>query len=172
MTTNTTLKNLARRAFALALLLSALALTAAEADAQVDIGTYINFGSVGVARGQVARLTVFWTRVYPPDPCLPPGPCKTYGPFNATLSFYDASGRAVARQQVSLSQGRAAAISFAPTDFGAGGRAQLRAEVKVDPDAGGLIPCIMPSVEVVNVDGSDSTTLNPGTLAAFNPQPD
>ena len=147
-------------------------MTGAKADAQVDIGTYVNFSSVGVARGQVARLSVVWTRVVPPDPCFPPGPCKTYGPFNATLAFYDAGGRAVARQQVSLSQGRAAALNFAPTEFGAGGRAQLRAQITVDPDAGGIVPCIIPSVEVVNLDGSNSTALNPGALVGFNPQPE
>src|ERR1044071_2270497 len=118
---NRTLRTLARRALGLALLLSALAVSAARADAQIDIGTYINFGSsAGVARGQVARLTVVWTRAFPPDPCLPPGPCKTYGPFNATLALLDSEGRVVARQSVSLSQGRPAALNFAPSEFGAG----------------------------------------------------
>lgn len=183
--TNITLKTLTRRALSLALLLSALAFTGAKADAQVDIGTYINFGSsVGVARGQVARLTVVWTRVFPPGPCrpseaclppgpcFPPGPCKTYGPFNATLALYDSEGRAVARQSFALSQGRPAALNFAPTEFGAGGRAQLRAQITVDPDADGIVPCIMPSLEVVNLDGSNSTVVNPGTLVGFNPQPE
>ena len=169
---NTTLKSAARRALALALLLSALALTASKADAQVDLGTYINFGSVGVARGQVARLTVVWTRVSPPDPCLPPGPCKTYGPFNVTLALYDASGRVVARQPFALAQGRPAALNFAPSEFGAGGRAQLRAQITVERDADGIIPCVMPSLEVVNLDGSNSTVVNPGALAGFNPQPE
>src|SRR3712207_9089305 len=86
--TNITFRQTARRALGLALLLSAFAFTAAEAEAQIDIGTYTNYGSpVGVARGQVARLTVVWTRVVPPDPCLPPGPCKTFGPFNTTLAL-------------------------------------------------------------------------------------
>lgn len=171
--TNRTLRTLTRRALSLALLLSALAFTASKADAQIDSGTYINFGSsVGVARGQVARLTVVWTRVVPPDPCFPPGPCKTYGPFNATLALYDAEGRAVARQSFALSQGRPAALNFAPSEFGAGGRAQLRAQITVERDAEGFIPCIMPSLEVVNLDGSNSTVVNPGTLAGFNPQPE
>jgi len=170
--TNLTFSTFARRALALAFLLSAFVFTASRTNAQVDIGTYINFGSTGVARGQVARLTVFWTRVYPPDPCLPPGPCKTYGPFNTTLSFIDVDGRVVARQQVSLAQGRAAALNFAPGEFGAGGRAQLRAQVEVEPDENGIIPCVMPVLEIVNLDGSNSTSLNPGTLVGFNPQPD
>ncbi|HVF42257.1 MAG TPA: hypothetical protein VM936_04560 [Pyrinomonadaceae bacterium] len=170
---NRTLRTLARRAFGLALLLSALAVSAASADAQVDLGTYINFGSsVGVARGQVARLTVVWTRVVPPDPCYPPDPCRTYGPFNTTLALVDASGRVVARQSFALAKGRAASLNFAPSEFGAGGRAQLRAQVTVDPDANGLIPCIMPSLEVVNLDGANSTVVNPGTLVGFNPQPE
>lgn len=171
--TNGTLKTLARRALCLALLLSALAFNASKADAQIDIGTYINYGSsVGVARGQVARLTVVWTRAWPPDPCLPPGPCKTYGPFNTTLAFMDASGRVVARQSFALAQGRPAALNFAPSEFGAGGRAQLRAQITVERDAEGVIPCVMPSLEVVNIDGSNSTVVNPGTLVGFNPQPE
>lgn len=170
---NRTLRTLARRAFGLALLLSALAVSAASAEAQIDIGTYINFGSsVGVARGQVARLTVVWTRAVPPDPCLPPGPCKTHGPFNTTLALIDAGGRVVARQSFALTQGRPAALNFAPSEFGAGGRAQLRAQVTVDRDAEGFIPCIIPSLEVVNMDGSNSTVVNPGTLVGFNPQPE
>lgn len=171
--TNITFKTIARRALCLALLLSALAFNASKADAQIDIGTYINFGSsVGVARGQVARLTVVWTRTFPPDPCLPPGPCKTYGPFNTTLALIDAGGRVVARQQVALAQGRPAALNFAPSEFGAGGRAQLRAQITVDRDADGVIPCVVPSLEVVNIDGSNSTVVNPGTLVGFNPQPE
>jgi len=171
--TNITFRTIARRSLGLALLLSAFALTAAKAEAQVDLGTYVNFGSsVGVARGQVARLTVVWTRALPPDPCLPPGPCKTYGPFNTTLALIDASGRVVARQSFALAQGRAAAINFAPSEFGAGGRAQLRAQVTVERDAEGFTPCIMPSLEVVNLDGSNSTVVNPGALVGFNPQPE
>lgn len=165
--TNVTLKNLARRAFGLALLLSALAVSAARADAQIDIGTY-NLSSVGVARGQLARLTIIW----PPDPCLPPGPCKSHAPFNTMLALIDASGRTVARQSVALTQGRPASINFAPSEFGAGGRAQLRAQITVDRDAEGFIPRIVPSLEVVNIDGSNSTVVNPGTLVGFNPQPE
>lgn len=169
--TNGTLKTLARRTLGLTLLLSALAVTATSADAQIDIGTY-NLSSVGVARGQLARLTVVWTRAFPPDPCLPPGPCKTYGPFNTTLALVDARGRVVARQSFALTQGRPAALNFAPSEFGAGGRAQLQAQITVDPDADGITPCIMPSLEVINIDGSNSTVVNPGTLVGFNPQPE
>jgi len=161
--TNGTLKTLARRALGLALLLSALAVSAASADAQIDIGTY-NLSSVGVARDQVARLTVVWTRVTPPDPCLPPGPCRTYGPFNTTLALVDAGGRVVARQSVALTQGRPAALNFAPSEFGAGGRAQLRAQVTVDPDAEGFIPCIMPSLEVFNADTGKTSLFYPGAM--------
>jgi hypothetical protein len=172
-TPNITFKTIARHALCLALLLSALAVSAASAAAQIDpYREPINLSPVGVARGQVARLTVVWTRVVPPDPCLPPGPCKTYGPFNTTLALVDASGRVVARQSFALVQGRPAALNFAPSEFGAGGRAQLRAQVTVDRDAEGFIPCIMPSLEVVNLDGSNSTVVNPGTLVGFNPQPE
>lgn len=162
---DTTLKPFARRALTLALLLSALALTAAKADAQIDLGTYVNFGSsVGVARGQVARLTVVWARVLPPDPRLPPGPCKTYGPFNTTLALVDASGRVVARQSVALARGRPAALNFAPSEFGAGGRAQLRAQITVDRDAEGFIPCIMPSLEVFDNATGKTSLFYPGSM--------
>lgn len=170
--TNMTLRTIARRTFAFALLLSALVFTASRTNAQIEPIRVFNLSSTGVARGQTARLTVFWTRVYPPDPCLPPGPCKTYGPYNTTLSLIDADGRVVARQQVSLAQGRPAVLNFAPGEFGAGGRAQLRAQVSVEPDENGIVPCVMPSLEIVNLDGSNSTSLNPGTLVGFNPQPD
>lgn len=168
----TTLKTTARRALGLALLLSALALSAASAEAQVDGGMRISLGAWGVAQGQEARLTAVWTRVTPPDPCLPPGPCKSYGPFDAALTFYDADGNAVARRSVQLYQGRAASLDFAPREFGEGGRAQLRAEVVVEPDADGVVPYVIPSAEVFNADGSGSNFLDPGSLVGFNPQPD
>jgi hypothetical protein len=131
----------------------------------------LNFSAVGVARGQAARLTVYWTRVSPPDPCLSPDPCRV-GPFNATLSFYDAEGRVVARQEATLYRGRTSTLTYAPLDLPVGARVSARAVVEVEPDPSGIIPCVIPAVEVVNLDRGPSSILNPGALVGFNPQPD
>lgn len=166
---------------ALLLTLGAHTLTARAQAAPAE--RTLNFSSVGVARGQAARLTVYWTRVTPPDPCSPPDPCRIpdncvppdpcrFGPFNATLSFYDAEGRAVARQQATLYAGRTATLTYAPLDLAPGARVSARAVVEVEPDPSGIIPCVIPAVEVVNLDGSATSILNPGTLVGFNPQPD
>src|ERR1044072_6701021 len=161
------------RLFALAALLLAFGapLHSTRAQAAPEERT-LNFSAVGVARGQAARLTVYWTRVSPPDPCLPPDPCHTPSSFNATLSFYDAEGRVIARQEATLSQGRTSTLTYAPLDLAPGARVSARAVVEVAPDPSGIIPCVIPSVEVVNLDGSPSSVLNPGTLVGFNPQPD
>jgi hypothetical protein len=132
----------------------------------------LNFSAVGVARGQAARLAVYWTRVWPPDPCWPPGPCREYGPFQATLNFYDADGRSVARQEATLYQGRAATLTYVPLDLAPGARTSVRGVVTVAPDPSGVQPCIIPAIEVINLDGSPSSVVNPGTLVGFNPQPD
>jgi hypothetical protein len=161
------------RLLALAALLLTLGAPVRTARAQAaPEGRTLNFSAVGVARGQAARLAVYWTRVWPPDPCWPPGPCKTYGPFQATLSFYDAEGRAVARQEATLSQGRASTLTYVPLDLAPGARASLRGVVEIESDPGGIVPCIIPAIEVINLDGSSSSVVNPGTLVGFNPQPD
>lgn len=161
------------RLLALAALL--LTLTSASLTARAQAAPEeraLNFASVGVARGQVARLTAYWTRVSPPDPCYPPDPCHTPETFDATLSFYDAEGRVVARREAQLSRGRTATLTYAPLDLAPGARVAARAVVEVLPDPSGFIPCVIPAVEVVNLDGSASSVLNPGTLVGFNPQPD
>jgi hypothetical protein len=161
------------RLFALAALLLALGAASRPAHAQAaPEERTLNFSSVGVARGQAARLAVYWTRVSPPDPCWPPGPCRTYGPFQATLNFYDADGRSVARKEVTLYQNLAATLTYVPLDLAPGARAQLRGEVTIEPDPSGVQPCVIPAIEVINLDGSPSSVLNPGTLVGFNPQPD
>lgn len=161
------------RLFALAALLLVLGATSRTAHAQAaPEERTLNFSAVGVARGQAARLAVYWTRVYPPDPCWPPGPCREYGPFRATLNFYDADGQSVARQEATLYQGRAATLTYVPLDLPQGARAQVRGVVTIEPDPSGAQPCIIPAIEVINLDGSPSPVLNPGTLVGFNPQPD
>lgn len=157
------------RLFALAALLAVMAAGAARA--QVDPGSSIEFGSVGVAHGQTARLSVVWTKVLPPDPCYPPDPCTPPASFRATLSFYDADGREVARRDETLYQNRAASLNFTPRDLARGARMQLRAAVTVEQDPSGVIPCIVPTVEIVDADGLTSI-LNPGMPAGFNRQPD
>jgi hypothetical protein len=152
------------RLLALAALLLTLAAPTLQARAQAaPEERTLNFSAVGVARGQAARLTVYWTRVSLPDPCLPPDPCRV-GPFNATLSFYDAEGRVVARQEATLPRGRTATLTYAPLDLPPGARAYTRAVVEVEPDPSDFIPCIIPAVEVFN-DGTGRTTLfYPGAM--------
>ena len=88
------------------------------------------------------------------------------------LSVYDDDGREVARRDVTLEQNRAASLNFmTPRDLAQGARMQLRAAVTVEQDPSGIIPCIAPTVEVLDPSGAASL-LNPGALAGFNRQPD
>jgi hypothetical protein len=81
-----------------------------------------------------------------------------------SLALYDSEGRAVARHSFALSQGRPAALNFAPSEFGAGGRAQWRAQITVEPDSDGIVPCVMPSLEVFNTDTGKSSLFYPGAM--------
>ena len=97
-------------------------------------------GFVGVAGGQTARLNVVNTTDFFPINGFPPGPCR------ATLNLYDDTGRLIASRSFSLDPGRAGSLDWvAPANSG---RVAVRAEVIVDPDSNGLVPCLMPTLEV------------------------
>ena len=73
-----------------------------------------NFGIVGVARGQTARLNVAFAQ--PPDPIFPLGPCRVQ------LTFFDANGARLATTSVVLLPGQARALDFVNTRRAPGGR--------------------------------------------------
>jgi len=124
------------------------------AQAQIDIGYTVThkyeFSTIGVARGQVARLNVFYRNVFPPGPCAPGESCQPAGSFAMSLNFSDCEGNVVARTSVNLIPGKGWGLVFAPTSFLSDGRACARASVTVEPDANGFLPDLVPSVEVLD----------------------
>src|ERR1041385_3628612 len=97
---------------------------AQDVNAQLDPGVrplYI-FSTVGVARGQQARLNVFYHNIFPPGPCVPgercfpPGPCAPGAScsFTVTLSFADCDGNIVARNDVNLVPDKGGTLIFTP----------------------------------------------------------
>ncbi|HEX3560101.1 MAG TPA: hypothetical protein VHU19_12915 [Pyrinomonadaceae bacterium] len=162
---------------ALGLALTFIALGGAHsARAQIDSGvkpanTY-EFSTNGVARGQIARLNVFYHNVFPPGPCASDGACRPTGSFNVTLSFVDCDGNTVARTSGALIPDKGAALVYAPTSFSSDSRACARGLVTAEPDANGFLPSLMPSVEVLDAATGQTALLNPGAIAGFNPQPE
>jgi hypothetical protein len=135
---------------------------AQTATAQIDIGYIVthkyDFGTMGVARGQQARLNVFYHNIFPPGPCVPgercfpPGPCAPGEncSFNVSLSFSDCDGNIVSRNDISLVPDRGGSILFTPSSFMPDGRACARATVTVQPDANGNLPDLVPTVEILD----------------------
>jgi hypothetical protein len=174
-------KNFQVGRFALTFFLPLLALLCAgpffSAHAQTDPGQFqiYNLSAVGLTRGQLARMSVVFADL-PPGPCapaadLPPGPCTPPDSFRVTLNFMDDLGHIVAERAVTLSLGRSATLVYAPSSFRADGRAMTRAAVRVEPEAG-FMPRIIPTVEVSDMASGQTTIVNPGWLAGFNPQPE
>lgn len=160
----------ARKVLLLSCLLLALA---ASARAQVDpIRLITEMSAVGVARGQLARLNVFYHDLFPPGPCAQENLCKPPDSFDATLTFYFADGSVSVQRRLTLTPDKGAALVFEPTSFGADGRVAVRATVEVAPDPSGYRPRIIPSVEVLDAATGQTAVLNPGSLAGFNPQPE
>ena len=178
-----------RSAAILSLLLVTLA-SAHTASAQSTIplrmGTY-KFSTIGVARGQMARLNVFYENIFPPGPCapgencfppgpctpgrncFPPGPCAPgencpTGSFTVSLSFADCEGNIVARNDINLTPYRGGSISFTPSSFMADGRACARASVTVQPDANGFLPDLAPTVDILDIATGQSTLINAGSI--------
>lgn len=158
------------------------------ASAQIDSG-YVpgadyEFSTMGVARGQLVRLNVFYHNVFPPGPCapgaacFPPGPCapgeacRPTGSFVMSLTFADCEGNIIARNDVTLIPDKGGSLIFSPTSFQPDGRACARATVTAQPDANGFLPDLVPSVEVLDASTGQSALLNPGAIHGFNPQPE
>ncbi|MBV8859550.1 MAG: hypothetical protein JOZ02_21640 [Acidobacteria bacterium] len=147
---------------------------AATARAQIDPirQLFVETSAVGVARGQVARLNVFYHDLFPPGPCLPPGPCVPPDSFDALLTLYSGDGSVLVQRKVTLTPDRGAALGFAPSSFDRDGRLALRATVEVSPDPNGYRPRLVPSLEVFDAATGQTGVLNPGALAGFQPQPE
>jgi hypothetical protein len=161
-------------ALCLALTLVAICGLATDARAQLDGGVRLahEFASIGVARGQVVRLSAFYHNVFPPGPCTPGVACRPEGSFRATLSFVECDGTVAAQSVLTLSPERGVSLVFSPTSFHSDGRACARALINVEPDANGYLPDLVPSVEVLDASTGQSALLNPGVIAGFNPQPE
>jgi len=105
---------------------------------------------VGITRGQGVRLNVvntadiYRSADYPPDP------------YRVTLSFYGIDGTLLAKTTKSLLPGQAATLNLNADTFkpNQDARLQFRTEVSVEPGPGGIVPCVMPSIEGFNlIDG-------------------
>jgi hypothetical protein len=116
------------------------------------------FGMFGVTRGQTARLQVAIVGV---DQHNPPG--DRPGPFRVTLSFYNGDGSVMLQSSQSVELGQSAALDFVAPALPVGLRMRLRAAVRVDPDANGVVPCIKPALEVLNNDTGRSAFILEGT---------
>ncbi|MDQ3745176.1 MAG: hypothetical protein M3444_12405 [Acidobacteriota bacterium] len=160
--------------YALGLALTFIALGGAQtASAQIDGGVKVEqVGIVGVARGQLVRLNVFYRNTFPPGPCKPGDSCAATGSFQTTLSFVDTDGNTVARNLVTLTPEKGAALVYSPSSFQSDGRASVRGVVSAEPDANGFTPELVPSVEVMDSATGQTSLLNPGAIAGFNPQPE
>ena len=146
---------------------------AASARAQIDpYRLATEMSAVGVAHGQVARLSAFYHDAFPPGPCKTDDVCRPPESFEATLTFYLMDGSVSVQRKVTLTPDRGATLVFAPTDFDRDGRVAVRGEVTVAPDVSGYQPRVVPSVEVLDAATGQTGVLNPGPLAGFNPQPD
>lgn len=182
-------RNLTRNVF-LKLTVCALAAVAvflsapAPARAQIDHfrSRVIDFAAVGVTRGQVARLNVFYHGDLPPGPCtpgescLPPGPCAeasacTPGSYRMSLNFTDEAGRVVATRELTLTPDKGAVLVYSPSSFRTDGRATVRANIVVEP-VDGYLPRLVPTVEVLDPATGQVSILNPGAAVGFNPQPE
>jgi hypothetical protein len=179
--------NFRRSALALALTLAALlgaAGSSAKASAQIDplidpifqidpgMRYAALFSNVGVARGQVARLSVVYDELFPPGPCDEGSACVPPATFRAKLTINECDGSVAVERAVSLSPGRPATVIYSPTTFGPGGRACARGTVTVDADPSGYAPRLVPTVEVFDPATGQTFFVNPGSLAGFNPQPE
>jgi hypothetical protein len=162
---------------ALGLALTILALGGAyTANAQIDPlqpAPIYEFSTIGVARGQTARLSLYYHNVFPPGPCTPGvASCggSPAGSFQATASFFECDGSVTVQRTLTLTPDKGGSLVFTPTSFHADGRACARALVSVAPDANGFLPDLVPSVEVLDATTGQSLLLNPGATAGFNRQ--
>lgn len=114
-------------------------------------------GIFGITRGQVVRLNAVNTLdIYNPN-SIPPDP------YRVTLSFYTREGILLAQVTKLLAPGQAASLDVNAFNFvpNQGVRLELRAVVTVEPDANGIVPCVMPTVEGFNLNDGKTLFLLP-----------
>jgi len=117
--------------------------------------TEFEFGFVTEGRGQTMRLNAAFTDA---DSDLPPGPCRV------TLSFYDGDGRLVMQTIETVELGQTVSLDVPAGELPATVRKRLRATVRVEALPGGLIPCVMPSLEVFDADTGKTSLFYPGAM--------
>jgi hypothetical protein len=127
------------------------------------------FGMFGFARNQTARLNVAYIWFHnPPAYHNPPGfhnpPDFQPEPANITLQFVNGDGRVMAESRQVVEFGKAASFDFPAGAFPAGVRQRLRAVVIIAPTESGIVPCVMPSVEVLNNDTGKAAVFYSGQL--------
>ena len=124
----------------------------------------VQFGLMGVARGQVARLSVTNT----PIPGLPPGPCRVH------VSFVDPSGNPlVSRDGAEASADLSVDPGFSEhLDLDANAHLPSPDAVRLDlrpiatPEAGFPPGPCLPSFEVIDTRTSSTVCVNPGVASA------
>jgi hypothetical protein len=120
----------------------------------------VAFGLVGVISVHIARLNVVNTEDILVPRSLPPGPCKVI------LSFFGSDGSLLATITHTLDPGHAGSLDFNIASLGSrgsAGRFMIRAEVTVVPDVRGLIPCVMPTLEVFDTASGKTTFIIPAS---------
>ncbi|GEM_PF-1842643 len=120
------------------------------------------FGFFGIARNQTARLNLAYVGFH-----NPPGYHKPLGfqpaPVNVTMQFVNGDGRVMAESRQTVEYDKAVSFDFPAGAFPAGVRQRLRAIVIVAPGYGGIAPCVMPSVEVLDNDTGKTAVFYPGS---------
>lgn len=116
------------------------------------------FGFFGITRNQTARLNVAYIG-FQNSPADHNPSADRPAPLNITLRFVNDNGNVMAESRQSVEYGKT--VSF---DFPAEARQRLRPVVIVAPDASGIVPCVMPSVEVLNNGTGKTAVFYPGSL--------
>lgn len=118
---------------------------------------FYDSGIVGITRGQAVRLNVVNTSDLYNPAGIPPDP------YRVTLSFYTSDGVLLTQIIKALAPGQAASLDvnangYAPNQ---GSRLEVHAVVTVAPDANGIVPCVMPTVEGFNTADGKTVFLVP-----------
>ena len=89
-----------------------------------------------------------------------------------SLNFVNEVGDVVATRSLTLTPDKGAVLVYAPSSVRPDGRAGVRATVFVEPDASGYTPQLVVTIEVLDPMTGQTSIINPGTRAGFNPQPE
>src|ERR1035438_1687301 len=139
--------------------LSAIAAVSAPAlYSQVQQGSAVQFGMIGLAGSQTLRLSII---AYPPDPIRGTPPCI------AQLGFANSSGDPVGpTKTVNLGAGQGDFLDYPPNPL----RGRVEVLPVVLPAPGGGTPACLANAEIVDRFSGFSLVLAPGVIA-YPPQP-